>query len=150
MAPTPNPGLTWILYAINSMTRHDGIFTFLDWITDPPRGGYAQMWVVGAGLAVLTFAYGVSCVITQRATVPRVRVRAMGGMHQGMFTEIDGNAALAYGVLAVFVSLFIHFQWFWGNHPKLSRYYEIGKYGTLIGLLATALALTYTLITPLW
>jgi hypothetical protein len=108
------------------------------------------MWVVGAGLAFLTFAYGVSCMITQIATVPRVRFRGMGGMHQGMFTEIGGNAAVAYGLLGVFVSLFIHFQWFWGNHPTLSRYYEIGKYGTVLGLLATVLAFAYTQMTPLW
>ena len=132
------------------MTRHDGIFTFLDWITDPPRGGRPQMWVVGAGLAVLTMAYGVSCVIAQSATVPRVRVRGIGGMHQGMFTEIGGNAAVAYGILAVFVSLFIHFQWFWGNHPRLSIYYEFGKYGTLIALLATALYFAYNSVVPLW
>ncbi len=47
------------------------------------RGGRPQMWVVGAGLAFLTFAYGVSCMITQSATVPRVRIRGVGGMHQG-------------------------------------------------------------------
>jgi hypothetical protein len=132
------------------MTRHDGIFTFLDWITDPPRGGRLQMWLVGAGLASLTLAYGVSCVITQNVTVPRVRVRGMGGMHDGMFTEIDGNAAVTYGIIAVVVSLFMHFQWFWGNHPRLSRYYEIGKYGTLLLLLVTALAIAYTSLMPLW
>ncbi len=134
----------------NEMTRHDGIYTFLDWITNPPRGGRPQMWIVGAGLAFLTLIYGVSCMITQTATVPRVRIRGMGGMHQGMFTEIGGNSAVAYGLIAVFVSLFIHFQWFWGNHPTLSRYYEIGKYSAVIGLIATLLTFAYNQLIPLW
>jgi hypothetical protein len=137
-------------YAEEEMTRHEGLLTFLDWITDPPRGGRAQMWVVGAGLATLTFVYGMSCLITQRATVPRTRFRGMGGMNPGVFTEISGDMAVAFGMGMVILSLFIHFQWFWGNHPKLSNYYEIGKYLSLLGLLGMVLYCVYSQLMPLW
>jgi len=88
------------------MQRNEGLLSFIDWLTDPPSGGRAQMWIVGAGLASLTMIYAFSCVITQRATVPRGRFRGMGGMHQGLFTEIVGTAALQFGILLMFISLF--------------------------------------------
>jgi len=150
MTPAPNPGLTWILYARNEMTRHEGLLTFLDWITDPPSGGRSQMWLIGAGLSTLTFVYGLSCVIFQSAHVPRVRVRGLGGMNQGLFMEISGNTAVTYGIGIIILALFIHFQWFWGNHPQLSNYYEIGKYLTLFGLLGMVLYCASRLLLPLW
>ena len=107
------------------------------------------MWVVGAGLALLTMVYGISCVSTQRATVPRAQARGMGGMNQGLLTELSGNAAIIFGILVMLVSLFMHFQWFWGNHPRLSAYYEFGKYSALIGFVATALYFAYILMGPL-
>jgi len=131
------------------MQRNEGLLSFIDWLTDPPSGGRAQMWIVGAGLASLTMIYAFSCVITQRATVPRGRFRGMGGMHQGLFTEIVGTAALQFGILLMFISLFMHFQWFWGNHPRLSTFYEIGKYASLFGFVATALYFAYTSMGPL-
>ena len=132
----------------NQMQSNEVLFSFFDWLTDAPRGGRLQKWVVGAGLAFITMIYGISCVITQRATVPKARVRGLGGLNQGMFTELGGNAAIVFCILVMFISLFMHFQWFWGNHPRLSAYYEIGKYGALIGFIATALYVAYTSMGP--
>jgi len=39
------------------------------------------------------------------------------------------------GVFFLFVASFMHFQWFWGNHPKLVYYHEIGKYLSVAGII---------------
>ncbi len=115
------------------MRRNDGLFDLADWLTDAPSGGPVQKWGVGIALAAITALYGVSCCLSQRATWFSSNRHGYGSW----LVELTGASAVCVGLLFICVGLFMHFQWFWGSHEKLQRYFEIGKYASVCGVVAS-------------
>lgn len=76
----------------------------------------------------MIFVKGLQCCWAGHATTINM-ARNMGRF----WLEIGGAAAYSQGALLMFLAGFMHFQWFWGNHPTLVRYYEIGKYLSFFG-----------------
>lgn len=116
------------------------IFEFADFLDSPPSGGRGQMWIVGALFAAIPFAYGLVCCVTMRAKTINMDWGGFPGLGRGLFLDIQGGAALSMGAVFVFAGLFMHFQWFWGNHARLSQYYELGKYGSVVGFVGALIA----------
>lgn len=115
------------------MRHHEYLFDWADWLTDPPSGGPLQMWLVGAGLSSFVTLYGLSCCLTRFATTI-----SMARYRPGFWTQLSGTPAVTYGMIVIFIGLFIHFQWFWGNHKKLFPFHEIGKYSAALGVAVAA------------
>jgi hypothetical protein len=118
------------------MSRDEPFFDVVEAVTSPPSGGKAQMWAWGVGLAAFPFAYGAFCCWTQHAKTINVTFRGVRPVAEGFLLDVQGSPAIALGVLWMFVGSLMHFQWFWGNHPKLANYHEIGKYASVLGIIA--------------
>ncbi len=128
------------------MRRNETPFDIADWLSDPPSGGPLQMWSVGAILASIVTVYGLSCCLTQRATTLNIATRGFPSLGRGLLMDINGIHAITFGLVITCVGLFIHFQWFWGNHRRLLPYHELGKYIAAIGVVVAMLAHVYTMI----
>lgn len=122
------------------------IFDLADALNSPPSGGKAQMWIAGVMLAAISFAYGLFCCVTMHAKTINITLRGFPLLGQGPFLDILGGAAFSMGAIFVFAGLFMHFQWFWGNHPRLSDYYELGKYGSVVGIIGALVAHVYYIL----
>lgn len=129
------------------MRRNDTLFNLAQWLTDPPSGGPIQMWFVGVGLSSIVAIYGLSCCLSQRATTINLTNARFQSLPNTFSMEISGIHAVIYGLLILFVGLFMHFQWFWGLYRPLQRFYEIGKFLSFVGVLASVLSLIFTMIT---
>lgn len=128
------------------MGRNDTLFDLADWLTDPPTGGPVQMWTIGAGLSTIIGAYGLSCCIAQRATTLNVTMRGFRPLSHGFLLEVHGAHAVTLGIVILLIGLFVHFQWFWGNHARLKQYYEVPKYIVACGVVVATLVHAFTLI----
>ncbi|MEM9369397.1 MAG: hypothetical protein AAGD07_25755 [Planctomycetota bacterium] len=129
------------------MRRNEYLFDLADWLTDPPSGGPIQMWLVGAGLSALVSLYGLSCCLTQRATTLNITMRGFHPVGRGLWLEITGMHAVTFGLVITCVGLFIHFQWFWGNHKRLFPFHEAAKYCAVFGFVVAIIAHICTMIT---
>ena len=129
------------------MQHNESLFDLADWLTDPPSGGPIQMWSVGAALSGVVTLYGLSCCFTQRATTLNITMRGFQPLARGFWLGISGIHAVTFGLLITCIGLFIHFQWFWGNHKRLFRFHEIAKYAAASGVVAAMIAHTFTMIT---
>lgn len=99
----------------------------------------AEGWIYGVLCAGLVAALGIYNVVTQHAWFVNTTVRGAGlpGANHALFMTVDGMNAVWLGAAILSGALTLHFHWFWGNHPRLSRYYEPLK---LVALTATFLA----------
>ncbi|TWT50763.1 hypothetical protein Pla22_35060 [Rubripirellula amarantea] len=122
------------------MLRNDWIIDLTDWLTEPPSGGPFQTWCVGAMLSAVVTVYGLKCCIVQRATTINLARRGSYHLGQDFWFEISGFSAVTFGWLLISVGIFMHFQWFWGNHPRLIPFYEIGKYSAVVSFIFATLA----------
>lgn len=107
-------------------------------LTEPPTGGKLKMWIVGVGFASLPFMYGCWCCFTGHAKTLNITMRGFQPIQRGFLMDLSGNSALSMGAILVSIGLFIHFQWFWGNHHFLYRWYEIGKYLSVLGVVISS------------
>ncbi|QDU93636.1 hypothetical protein [Lignipirellula cremea] len=126
------------------MRHNESVFDFAEWLTEPPSGGPLQMWCVGAGLSAVVGLYGLSCVVMQRATTLNLSRREIG---EGLWLYLSGNPAITLGLLFTFIGLFIHFQWFWGNQPRLAPFHQIAKFVAAAGVVISLFAHIFTLLT---
>jgi hypothetical protein len=129
------------------LRRNEYLFDIADWLTEPPIGGPIQMWVVGAGISGTVTLYGLYCCLAQRATTLNITMRGFQPIGHGLWLDITGIHAVTFGLIIVCVGMFIHFQWFWGNHKLLFPYHEIAKYSAAMGLIAAMVAHVFTMIT---
>ena len=67
-------------------------------------------------------------------------------MAHGFWLEITGMHAVTFGLLVTCAGLFIHFQWFWGNHKRLLPFYELAKYAAILGVIISMIAHAFTMI----
>ncbi|TWT56404.1 hypothetical protein CA85_42170 [Allorhodopirellula solitaria] len=129
------------------MRHNETLLDIADWMTDPPTGGPIQMWSVGGILASVVTLYGLSCCLTQRATTLNMTMRGFPSLGRGLWLDITGIHAITFGLVITCVGLFIHFQWFWGNHKRLLPFHEFGKYTAAFGVVAAMLAHVFTMMT---
>jgi hypothetical protein len=129
-----------------TMLRHnENLFDLADWLTDPPSGGPLQMWAVGAVLSAIVSGYGFLCCVTQHATTIGLTTRSRS-LSQGLWVEISGVHAVTYGLVLISIGLFIHFQWFWGNHRRLGQFYELAKYAAVVAVILALVVHVGTMI----
>lgn len=117
------------------MSRNQQIFDLADALTSPPSGDKAQMWIAGVVFALVPLTYGTLCCATGHAKTLNITLRGFQPIGRGLLLDIHGGSAISMGVFFLFVASFMHFQWFWGNHPKLVYYHEIGKYLSVAGII---------------
>ncbi len=70
------------------------------------------MWREGVALPLLPTLYGLFVLVTGH-------VRLSG---RGRGLTLDGGDARAFGLAAITLGAAIHFHYFWGPHPTLSRH----------------------------
>jgi len=49
---------------------------------------------------------------------------------------IHGTSAVSMGLAWISVASFLHFHYFWGNHPRLEAFSDIGKVLSALAFLA--------------
>ncbi|KAA1257467.1 hypothetical protein LF1_53160 [Rubripirellula obstinata] len=128
------------------MRHNETLFDFADWLTDPPSGGPIQMWLAGGLLSAVVTTYGTSCCIAQRATTLNITTRGFPSLGRGLWLEISGIHAVTFGSVITCIGLFIHFQWFWGNHKRMFPFHEFAKYGAALGVVVSIIAHAFTMI----
>lgn len=87
-------------------------------------------WIVGVGVAMVPFLYGIFNILSQKALLTSRTGRL----------NLDGNPAIAMGITLIGFALLIHAKWFWERHPKLQDYSEAFM---AIGLIALIGGLGY-------
>jgi hypothetical protein len=96
---------------INTITsrEHRTALDVAEDLADAPSGGRFHMWLLGVGLALIPFGYGVRCLLTGHA-------RFLG---RGSSLNLEGSAAVAMAIAYIAIGVFIHAHWFWGMHRRL-------------------------------
>jgi hypothetical protein len=117
----------------------DELYDTISDIAGPPAGGKPEAWIYGVIAALPLAAYGLYCLISQHAWFPPIGIRGLPQQHRGL-QEHTGYLAMAQGLVWLAVAMYLHFQYFWSQSPRLFRYYEIGR---LIALLLFIAALVW-------
>jgi hypothetical protein len=110
----------------------------LDDMSGSPSGNMAEGWTYGVLCAGPIAALGIYNIVAQRGWWIRIQPKPGFADHDGAFTVVEGATAIWLGAAIVATALTLHFHWFWGNHRRLSRYYEPLKF---VGL--TAMCITF-------
>ncbi len=76
------------------------------------------MWFCGVLLALIPICYGARGIFTEQATLL--------GSH-GSHLELHGTAGISLAIAYMAVGAFAHFHWFWGLHPRLRGFTDLGK-----------------------
>jgi hypothetical protein len=114
-----------------AMMRSDrGRFDSADELTDTTDAGPLGRWLSGVVLASLVGVYAVACLVTGRAAVPSHR-------WPNPFTEAEGLAATALGMLYLCLALFLHLHFFWTASPRFYGYAQLGKLITKVGTIGS-------------
>lgn len=79
-----------------------------------PSSGWKEMWIGGIGLALIPVAYGVYCLYTRHAYFPRRR--------GGPVLDLQGWEAVLLAMAYIAIGAFLHFEFYWGRHPRLRRW----------------------------
>jgi hypothetical protein len=109
----------------------------VDALSDGPSGNRAEGWIYGVLCAVPLAALGIYNIAAQHAWWFKLNSRHA---HDGeAFIHVKGATAIWLGTAIVATALTIHFHSFWGNHPRLSRYYQPLKF---LGITAMCVAFT--------
>jgi len=95
-----------------------------DW-EDIPTSGPIPKWLGGVLVPIAFIAYGVICFVTGQGDIP------------GRFgsLSVTGANAVALGVAAVSIGLFLHCHYYWGNIYHLAAFAVLGKIVSLIGMI---------------
>lgn len=128
------------------MRRYGNLFDIAEWLTEPPTGGPIQKWIVGVGLASLVTIYGLACCFTQRASTLNITIRGVPSVGRGFWLALDGIQAVSLGLVIACIGAFIHFQWYWGNHPRLFPLHEIAKYLAAFAVFVAAMAHLFAML----
>jgi hypothetical protein len=93
-----------------------------DTFSDPPSSSFWAKWLGGLVFPLLFAIYSGKCMITQQGTL----------IGRDSNLELTGSAAVALGVSAAGIAVFLHTHYCWGNSRFLAGLSELGK---VIGLL---------------
>jgi hypothetical protein len=86
-----------------------------DW-EDQPAQSWFHKWVLGIGLPLLIAGYGVCALLARQVNV--------GGR---ITTILNGIDAVAVGIAAVSLAVFLHCHYFWGNIYDQAWFAVLGK-----------------------
>ncbi len=111
----------------------------VDSISDGPNGNMAEAWIYGVLCAGLIAALGIYNIVARHGWWFRMQGRPGFRGNGELFMVVDGTTAAWLGAAIISTALTIHFHSFWGNHPRLSRYYQPLKF---VGI--TAMCVTFT------
>jgi hypothetical protein len=75
-----------------------------------PPSAWKEMWIGGIGVALLPVGYGIYCLYTGHAYLPR---------RHGPVLDLQGWEVVVLAVAYIAAGAFLHFQFFWGRHPRL-------------------------------
>jgi hypothetical protein len=75
-----------------------------------PSSSWKERWIGGIGVALIPIVYGVYCLYTGHAYV-------LGRRHG--FVDLQGWAAVVVAIAWIALGAFLHFEYFWGRHPRL-------------------------------
>ena len=92
-------------------SEHRTAFDEAEDLAYAPSGGPVKAWLLGVGVALVPFGYGVHCLFTGHAR--------FFGRRYGSHLDLDGPAAMALAIAYIAVGVFIHAHWFWGLNSKL-------------------------------
>ena len=90
-----------------------------------PPSGWKEMWIGGIGVALIPVAYGIYCLYSGHAYFPR---------RHGPVMDLQGLEAVVLAVAYIAFGAFLHFQFFWGRHPRLRSWSPRLKRGALLVL----------------
>jgi hypothetical protein len=115
--------------------RQTRIFDVAEDFAENASSDPQSRWVRGVVWAGLLAAYGVRCVVLQRAMLPRTRPL---GLH-----ELLGDDAIALGCVCLSLAAALHAHWFWSGHPQWHGYGQIGKFVAMVAVVASVAWLLY-------
>jgi len=95
-----------------------------DWEDQPGQGRWYQ-WGLGAVVPLFVLVYGVHAIIIRQASYGRPNQTLI----------LEGCNAIALGVAAVSLSLFLHCHYFWGNIYNQAWFAVLGKIFALCGFI---------------
>jgi hypothetical protein len=75
-----------------------------------PSSGWKEKWIGGIVVALVPIVYGVYCLYTGHAHLPRRR--------RG-FVDLQGWDVMVVAIAWIALGAFLHFEYFWGRHPRL-------------------------------
>lgn len=81
----------------------------IDDFSNLPSGGPIKMWLLGVGLSLIPFIYGIRCFRKGEAR--------LFGRDDDL--DLTGTSAISLAIAYLALGLFIHAHWFWGLHPRL-------------------------------
>jgi hypothetical protein len=96
-----------------------------DWEDQPKQGPFYQ-WGLGAIVPLFFLYHGIHAIVIRHASYGRPE----------QTLTLEGWNAIALGVAAVSVSLFLHCHYFWGNIYNQAWFAVLGKIIALIGFIA--------------
>jgi hypothetical protein len=96
----------------------------VDAFSDGPSGNRAEGWIYGVLCAGLIGALGIYNIAARHAWWFRLQARGGVADREGGIIVVEGTTAVWLGAAILSTALTIHFHSFWGNHPRLSRYYQ--------------------------
>jgi hypothetical protein len=75
-----------------------------------PSSGWKERWIGGIVVALIPTVYGIYCLYTGHAYVPRRR--------QG-FVDLQSWDVVVVAIAWIALGAFLHLEYFWGRHPRL-------------------------------
>jgi len=110
----------------NLWTRNQGehISRNIDRWSDPPSGTLWAKWFGGGIIPLLILWPAFNVILTQTGFLLR---------QAGMRMDLHGTDAVLLGSAMVFLALFCHTHYFWGNSRRLFPFYDLGKTISLLG-----------------
>lgn len=100
---------------------------FAEWSPDA-----FDKWVWGAALPIVPLIYGVWSVVTMRAVVPTHRTFSL--------YTLTGGPAVAVGIAAIAIGLFVHARWYWSNSRLLAPWCETCQVVALVIMVGSLLS----------
>ena len=94
------------------------VFDDAEHLSRSPSGGRIAMWLLGFCLPLFPILYGVRCLFAHESTL-------FGRWSSRL--EFHGTPADTLAVAYIAVGFFIHAHWFWGLHPRLHVFSDLGK-----------------------
>jgi hypothetical protein len=95
-----------------------------DWEDQPTQGGFYK-WGLGVALPGLILAYGIAAVVMKETVFYDDRASM----------PLHGTNAIALGVAAISLAVFLHCHYFWGNIYDQAWFAVLGKIISMCGLI---------------
>jgi len=120
---------------------HEYTWQEVEYFSSSPVPSFWSKWFGGALMPLLPMGYALKCWILKQATLPGRRGSSM---------QLHGEDAIVFGLVCLFLALFLHFHFFWTAFPKLEPFSHLGKFLSLIGLVVSIFWLMWSILSGLF